>query len=279
MARVICAVGEPAGEPYYVEKVERNVWSAEELSWLLVQSARFLDAGIMDPVMVDWLETQCALPELAEKLRPLLGKERELSAFVSSILNYTGFVTPDKEEKTREIVSSGQGMEEFGRRMTKAAYLSENLQPYAALEEYEAILRELPELERETRIRALCAAGRIYAEMFMFRTAAERYEKAWQLSGDRETYLKFLSAKRLELSDSEYVAFISEHPEAGEASLELEKRLDRYELRYESSEMRHTIDRIREYRSNGQEGAYEMALHEAISQIREDYLKTKAPAV
>ena len=279
MARVICAVGEPAREPYYVGKIERNVWSAEELSWLLVQSARFLDAGIMDPALVEWLETQCCLPELADRLRPLLGRERDLSTFVSEILSYTGFVTPEKEEKTREIVSSGQGMEEFARRMMRAAYLTENLQPYQALEEYDAVLKELPELERETRIQALNAEGKIYAELFMFRTAADCYEKAFRLSGERETYLKFLAAKRLELSDSEYVAFISEHPEAGDASLELEKRVDRYELRYESSEMRHTIDRIREYRAGGQDGAYEMALHEAIRQMKEDYLKTKAPAV
>lgn len=279
MARVICAVGEPAREPYYVEKVERNVWSAEELSWLLVQSARFLDAGIMDPVLVDWLDVQCRLPQLSEQLRPLLGRERDLSAFVSAILSHTGFVTPDKEERTRELVSSGQGMEEFDRRMTRAAWLSENLQPYQALEEYEAVLRQLPELERETRTRALCAEGRIYADLFIFRTAADCYEKAYRLSGDRETYLKFLAAKRLELPDAEYVAFISEHPEAGDASLELERRVDRYELRYESSEMRHTMDRIREYRRSGQDGAYEMALHEAIRQMKDDYLKTKAPAV
>ena len=279
MSRVIMAVGQPAREPYYMEKIERSVWSVEELSYLLVQSARFLDASIMDPVLVDWIEYQCMLPELAGQLRPMIGRERDLSEFVSGILACTGFVTSDKEEKALEIVSSGQGMEEFERRMTRAAYLAENLQPYQALEEYEAVLRELPELERQTRAEALCAQGRIYAELFHFRTSAESYEKAYRISGDPETYIRYLAAMRMELSDSEYVAFISEHPEAGDASLELEKCIDRYELRYESSQTRHTIDRIRRYREEGQDGAYENALHEAIRQLKEDYLKTKAPAI
>ena len=39
MARVIYAVGRLADKPYRIEKIERNVYSAEELCYSLVQSA------------------------------------------------------------------------------------------------------------------------------------------------------------------------------------------------------------------------------------------------
>ena len=163
MARVIYAVGRLADKPYRIEKIERNVYSAEELCYSLVQSAQILDVGIMDPSLVSWLREECGLPELADRLAPYLGKERALSDFVSEILTYVGFVPQEKEETTRQIVSSGQGMEPFEKRMANASYLAEGARPYEALEEYDAILASLPSPERRMRTRILCEEGRIYA--------------------------------------------------------------------------------------------------------------------
>ena len=74
MARVIYAGGRLADKPYRIEKIERNVYSAEELCYSLVQSAQILDARIMDTSLVSWLREECGLPELADRLAPYLGK-------------------------------------------------------------------------------------------------------------------------------------------------------------------------------------------------------------
>lgn len=283
MSRVIAATGEVARTPYRIEKLERNIYSAEELCYLLVQSARILDAEIMDPSLVEWIERELKLPELAEQLKPLLGKERGLSDFVSVILDYVGFYPKEREEKTRQIVKtaaqSGQGLEDLNRRMARAGVLEENGQPYQALEEYESVLRALPAPEKRIRTQALCAEGRILAGLFLWHRAGECYRKAYDCSGRSDVFLRYLAAVRMELPDSEYLSFISEHPEAYNASLELEKRMQKVKADYDASEDKASIDLLKRYRDNHQDASYEVALHQTVEKLKKDYRVRQAPAV
>ena len=279
MSRVILATGRYADQPYRIRKIERNVYTVEELCYSLVQSAQFLDAEIMDPELVWWLGAECGLQDLSEKLRPYLGKERLLSEFVSTILNYVSFITADKQIKTKQIVQSGQGMEPFERRLSLADNMAENGNAYQAIAVYEAILDDLPEPEREMRLKVLCRLGRVYVSLFRFRPAAQYYGQAYDLTGDQEIFLQYLAAVRFGLSDSEYIAFISEHPEMYNTSLELEKRVDAANAEYAQSEARAQVDRIRRYRDEGQETNYEIALHDMLQTLKDDYRRTKAPAV
>lgn len=279
MARVIYAVGRLAEKPYRIGKIERNVYSAEELCYSLVQSAQILDADIMDPELLDWLSGECGLPELARRLAPYLGKERALSDFVSEILSYVGFVPQDREEKTRQIVSSGQGMEPLEKRMAQAAQLAENARIYEALEGYEEILRLLPAPEKRMRIRVLRNEGRLYARLFRFRAAASCYEKAYELSQRSDIYLEYLTAMRLGLSDSEYLSFVSEHPESANASLELEKRMEELRTEFNGTERKLAIDSLRRYQSSGQDTGYEVALHQTLQKLKEEYRATCAAPV
>ena len=68
MTRIILTTGELAKKPYRIRRMERNIWSVEELCYSLLQSAQFLDSEIMDPVLVQWLREECGLPDLAERL-------------------------------------------------------------------------------------------------------------------------------------------------------------------------------------------------------------------
>ncbi len=279
MARVILGTGRLAAHPYRIEKIERNVYSMEELCYSLEQSAQILDAEILDPKLTDWIEKECGLPELAGLLRPYLGKERQLSAFVAVILHYVGFVSEDKEEQTREIVSAGQGLEPFRKKLARAVYLQENAQPYEALEEYRQLLEELPEPERRIRTRVYQDMGRIYAGQFRFRAAAESFQKAYELTRSREAYLDYLSSVRLGLSGSEYLSFIAEHPESYEASLELEKRVEKLNAEFDVSERKLALDSLRQYQSEGRSSSYEVALHQTIQRLKEEYRSTKAATV
>lgn len=271
MARVICAVGQQAEQPYRLEKIERNAYSIEELCYLLVQSAEILDDSLLNQELIDWIASECALPHLAESLQKYLGKQRLLSDFVAAILQYVGFVPEEKEEKTRQIVSSGQGLEPFEKRLAHAGTLRENASPYEALEEYRKLLEDLPSPERRLRIRALREMGRIYAEQFRFRAAAESFDKAYQLTGRSEIYLEYLACIRLGLSDSEYLAFVAEHPESGQASLLLEKRMDQLDAAFNVSERKLALDSLRQYQSGGQSTSYEVALHQTIQRLKEEF--------
>ncbi len=276
--RVLAATGTLAEHPYRIDKIERDIYSVEELCYSLVQSAQFLGVEIMDPQLVRWIGVECSLPDLAKKLQTYLGKERALPDYVNAILNYVGYVTQDKRIRTKQIVESGQGMEPYERRVTRAQYLTDNGRSYEALSAYEMILDDLPEPERHMRADILARMGKIYTDLFRFRTAAEYFGRAFDLSGDLEIYVKYLAAVRFGLSDSEYLAFIAEHPEAHEASIELEKRLTEVSADYGHSASRMSIDRLRRFHEQDQSTNYEIALHDTIQRLKDDYRKAKAGA-
>ena len=278
MSRVIIATGKLAKKPYHIAKIERNIYSIEELCYSLVQSAQFLDTDIMDPELVAWIGTDLGLPELSKKLNTYLGKERALSDFVSTILDFAGYVSQDKQIRTRQIVSSGVGMEPFEKRAKRAGYMAENGQSYQALNEYESILDDLPEPERQMRADVCRRIGRIYTDLFRFRAAADAFKKAYDISGSSSVYLEYLAAIRFGLSDAEYVAFISEHPESYNASLELEKRVREANVRYAESDDKVSVDQLMRYRDLGQETNYEIALHQTIQDMKDGYRRAKQPA-
>lgn len=275
MSKVMIATGKVAEHPYRIKKIERNIWSIEELCYSLVQSAQFLDLQIMDPELIRWIEEELGLTELGRRLRTYLGKERALSDYVNSILGYVGYISQDKQLRTRQIVASGQGMEPFERRFARAQYLADHGRAYQALSEYEALLRDLPQPERNLRADVLEKTGTIYTRLFRFRTAAEYYLKAYDLSGTNSMFLKYLGAVRMSLSDTEYLDFISEHPECYNASLELEKRVREINSEYAHSELRMEFDRLRQYKSQGAQTNYEIALHRMVQNLKDDYRLSK----
>ena len=275
MKRVMIATGKVAQTPYRIAKIERNIYTIEELCYSLVQSAKFLDADIMDPELVRWIGQDLALPDLAQRLSTYLGKKRTLSDFVACILNYTGYVTQDRQIQTRQIVASGQGMEPYERRYARALVYANGGQNYQALQELDALLADLPSPERDLRTKVLVRMGDLYADLFRYHQAADSYRKAYAITKNAEIYLKHLAAVRFSLSDSEYVSYISEHPESLQASMELEKRLSEANAAYDRSEEKRRVEQLQNYRESSQETSYEIALHQMIQKMKDDYRMTK----
>lgn len=275
MTRVMIATGNVAKTPHRLAKIERNIYTIEELCYSLVQSAKFLDADIMDPELVRWIAQDLGLPDLASRLSTYLGKKRALSDFVACILNYTGYVTPDRQLATRQIVASGQGMEPYERRYARAVVYADGGQNYQALRELEELLQDLPSPERDLRTKVLVRMGDLYADLFRYRQAADCYKRAYEITKNADIYLKHLAAVRFSLSDSEYVSYISEHPESLQASMELEKRLSEANAAYDRSEEKRRVEQLVNYRETGQETSYEIALHQMIQKMKDDYRMAK----
>jgi hypothetical protein len=148
MSRVLVTAGLLAKNPYCIEKIERRVWSVEELCYSLVESARYLDESIMDEELLSWLDTECGLPELASTLRPLMGQSRRLSDFVAAILQFTGYVSTEKENETRQTVEIGGALKPLEKSIHNADELARNRHTYRAIAEYAAVPEAHPHLEK-----------------------------------------------------------------------------------------------------------------------------------
>ena len=272
---LIETIGKRTSNPYRLAAIDREVYSPEELMYSLVQSAQFLDEGILDEKLTEWIRTECGLPELADSLDRILrsaekGRNR-VEQFVMAILGASDYVTPEQRRQTSEILRTGEGMQQFEMRLARADYMVENGHFAQALLEYQRILDALPEPERTMRARAEHSRGLVYAYFFHFDMAAECFQRAYSLKNEDAYYLDYLAAVRMYLPDKDYVAFVARHPEAYAASLKLESAMDEAARDEEDSAGAKQIRRLRAMREQGADDALRTELSATAREMRNNY--------
>lgn len=236
--RVSVCVGNYAREPYCIPGLEVNVFSMEELCYCIRENAFLLDLSFMNDGLLDWIEDECGLRELAKALHPLVHKQGSLRSFVMTILRFVGFWEEDALGEIEQALKQGAGLSGMEKRKSQIDYLVRQKKYRQALREYDELLLVCQGGEEpraaENGVAAADFLARIwhnkgvaYAGLMIYDNAAECFQRALELD-DREDYcVDFLAAKRMELSEEEYVAFAAGHGEWYQRTLDLEKKLER----------------------------------------------------
>ncbi len=243
--RVSVCVGNYAKTPYCVPGLEMNVHSMEELCYCMKENAFFLDTSLMEDGLLDWIEGECGLRELAKALHPLVHRQGSLSAFVLAILRYVGFYDEPVIQETESLLRQGAGLTGLEKRKSQMDYLVKKKRFRQALRGYDELLKSLEEAQgtgigtekapvekggsagKEFLAKIWHNKGVAYAGLMLYGKAAECFRLALEWDGGEEYRLDYLAAKRMELSEEAYVAFASEHGQWYPSTLELEKKLER----------------------------------------------------
>lgn len=237
--RVSVCVGNYAKTPYCVPGIGTNVFSMEELCFCMKENAFLLDLSFMDDGLLDWVEKECGLQDLAKALYPLVHRQGSLSAFVLAILRYVGFYDEAVLQETESLLKQGAGLTGLEKRKSQIDYLVRKKRYRQALQGYDELLRKLEEeqgggmpddgpcAEKEFLAKIWHNKGTAYAGLMLYGEAAECFRQAYEWSKSEEYCVDYLAAKRMELSEENYVAFAAEHGEWHLSALELEKKLER----------------------------------------------------
>jgi hypothetical protein len=271
MGKPILCIGTYAENPYHFDKVGRNVYCIEELCYVIVQNAFLLDEESFDKELFDWIARECSLDRLADELRKMTAKKCSIASLAGTILDYVGYNTKKEVDKTEEILRENAGMDLYKKKLSRADFLMKNGRYSMAFKEYEFLLKNSPEMDRRLRARIEHAEGVMYARLFLFDRAEKMFLKAFEDARNPESYIQYLAAVRMRLSDKEYVAFIAENEDAYEASLELEKRMDEANDAYASSADKHELGTISVYKAEGKRHEYYQQIGEKTELIKEQY--------
>lgn len=234
--QMILGTGRRAGNPYYMERFYVNLYSVEELCFLFVDRAELLDAEIMQRDMIRWLEEECALSDLAHTLDALLNRRGSTAAFVGAVLEYVNIYPADVIKRTEEIVRGNDGLGPCERQKAKADYLLGERRYLAALQQYQSLAEETPGNEKLLLARLYHNMGTACAGMFLYRQAADWYQKSYMTDGKKEGLLMYLAALRMGQPESAYIDYIAAHPEYHELSLEVERLVKRAEGSFEGTD-------------------------------------------
>lgn len=271
MGRVILCTGQKAKIPYYFAEPGVNVYCIEELCYVLTQNAFLLDSELLSGELVEWIEKECALPQLAKRLYPYLNAKGSPEAFVSEILIFTGLYDDEVIARTENAMKMGESLTVYEKRKKRADAFLEKEKYETALLEYDKLLEELPEGERALSAKIRHNRGVALAGMFSFGRAADSFEASYELYPDEETYLHFLAAKRLELPEADYITFIADREEKYRLSMELEHKIEEAMSEYTQGEGREYLEQMKEWRSGEEAGRYYAATEKTARRLKEIY--------
>lgn len=226
MGKIILCLGQIAKNPYSFEKLGVRIYSVEELCFYLEENAYLIDDDFISEGLLNWLEQECGLSELVHDLYPLIGKRNSLLEGVQKLLNYVGLYDAFTTQTICDQLQLDVGLSKLQKQKQQGDFLLKNQKYVKALIEYDLLLDELQETDMSLKMTVLHNKGVALANLFAFSQAAECFEQAYQLKQSDEYFRDYLAAKRMQLSDDEYVEFVSENQNAYEVSLQLEKEVD-----------------------------------------------------
>lgn len=271
MSRPILCIGNYASKPFQIEKIGRNVYCIEELCYCIVKNAFLLDEESFGSDLFDWIEKECLLEKLADELRRMASKHCSMASLAGTILDYVGYNTRKEVDKTEEILRENAGMDIYRKKLARADFLMRNNRYSMAFKEYEFLLTNTPDIDRKLRARIEHNEGVMYARMFLYERAADMFLKAFEDGGSRESYIQYLSAVRMNLSNKEYVAFIADNEEAYYASMDVEKRMNEAEDLYAASDDNHEIGTLAVYKAEGKMHEYYNGVGDITEGLKAEY--------
>lgn len=251
MSQIILATGAYAAKPYYVEKFYVNLYSIEELCYLLIDKAEMLDQDVMQRDLVQWLDEQCGLNELAHTLYSLLNQNGSLVAFVGTILEYVNLYPEEVIAQTGQTVKSNEGLNPYERKKAKADYMLQNRKYFMALKQYYSLLEQMPETDKILRGAVLHNMGVACAGMFMFEQAAGWFMQAYGQDRNEESLEMYLMSLRMHYEDKEYITFIADHPEYHDVSLRVERQMEQASGQFEGTDENRMLFTLQVFKEEG----------------------------
>lgn len=278
MRASIC-VGNYAKTPYVIDELGIAVYSIEELCYCLRENAFLLDISLMKDALVNWIGRECGLTELAHALHPMIHRQGSLSAFVLTILQYTGLYDGALLDNVEQVLKKGSGLSSIERRKSQVDFLIERGKYLSAIRGYDHLLSRWQEDERcgkkvpGTGIYAaiLHNKGVALCGLMRYEKAAECFQGAYEAEPVAEHLEALMATSRLYLEDAEYVSFIQQYPEGYEISLELEKKLDQCKVLWQQQPEYLCLQERKEYRNSNESHRYYEESDRITKSIRTQY--------
>lgn len=271
MGRILLCTGKTAKTAYCFDKLGIRVWSVEELCYCFRENAFLLDSEIVSRRLVEWLETECELPELAKSLYHLIHQKESLAAFVVTILEYVGYYDVQTLTQIGRTLQSGASLSDYEKKKKRGDFLIENGKYGKALLEYDWLLKELPQSEWEVYAGVRHNKGVALAGLFLFEEASAEFLAAYELNPLPEYYRDYLAAKRMQLDDNEYISFVAELPDAYEISLQLEREVDNILEDWENGDALRELKELFDLKEEGKKNLYYEEVDMRAQALRDRY--------
>ncbi len=282
--RISVCVGNYGTIPYCIPGVGINVYCMEELCYVLKENAFLLDFSVMNDELLDWIGKECGLKELARALHPMIHRQGSLSAFVMTILRFVGLYDGQTVAEVEQVLKKGAGLSRIEKKKSQIDYLVKKKKYNAAIREYDGLIEKWQEqgAEDEPLPASECLAliwhnkGVAFTGLMIYEKAAECFLKAYETEKRPDFYRDYLAAKRMELTDNEYVSFAAGDVGSYELALELEKDVERLTEEWEQQPEYLRLYALRELRTSEKKQKYYDEGEKLSQTLKDSYRRSVA---
>ena len=268
MSTVILCNGNYAQNPYCPVADDIRLFSVEEVCFYIYKNAFFLQEDFFCDALIEWIRTELGLPAYANELILLRGKEDALLKSVAYLFSATGYYGDEEFEKVKAVIHQGSSMSGEERRKMRADVYCRKQKYKLALLEYEELLELVPEDDVKFLAKLHHNMGVCHAGLFVYDCAAREFKKAFDAYPNTESYVQFLTALKLSSTQAGYLAYLSDHPESYQDSLEVESRLQSAKLLWDNAQREDCIAKMTE---EDDISSYE-AVGQVLKQLKEEYM-------
>lgn len=271
MNNVCLCVGKYAQNPYYVKFLDISLYSIEELCYYFLERVHLLDDSVVSAELVTWIRKECGLGELADELDVYVRKRVSVSAFVTTILEWTGMYDVGTVKRVERILKEQSSLTTMQRYKKRAEYLYQQGRFRQALSIYSELADYLSATDDTGKALMYYNMASIYAMDFAYEEAVELYYRSYTLNPDSQTRLAYILAKKMLLSDYAFGSFKRENPEWEQDFLRADELLLAVQNKWEYSKERQLVTEIEELRVSVDREEYHRRMGELIDQLKKDY--------
>lgn len=271
MSRLFLCVGSYAQTPYWVDKSELNLYSIEELCYYIRENVVLMDKDFIDVRLAEWIEKECKLQKLGQELMHCVNQKDSLTIFINKILRATNYCSEEELARINQQLLDNEDLNNWDKKLRRLDFYYKKGKYAVALREYENLREEVGEEDKKLAARISYNIGTIYAHLFMFDLAAASYLRSYQEEESEARFFAYLAAKRMLLSDKEYIDFIAQEISHYNISLQLEKAIENLNLLWEESEEKQMLEDLQDLRKNQRIQEYCDAIELRTDQQKNEY--------
>ena len=219
-AYILCQNG-LATQPYFIENIQTNIYSLEELCYYLYHNIYLADETLMNENLFSWVSNELRLPALAAKLRQNTGKFSGIDDFAYPIFKEINYLTYEELKGFGAMLAEYDSLSPRETKKRKADAFMKNGMVVKAISLYESILASAPALPEKEKERSREAAlrsdvcynlGCAYSYLFQMEKAADCFYQAAAISGRDEDMAAYLLAFRCTCQSKEFEEHMSQIP-------------------------------------------------------------------
>ncbi len=270
MGKVILCKGRVAEKPFIIPLSGRELYSIEEICYYVYNNIYSIDIGFFSDELLEFIEKDLDLPEIADELRDLLESGHVLRNVVTALLLSCDLYNRKETEELILLMNRLSGMSAWQKRAHIGYEFLREGQYIKALRHFRGILK-FEDLNEKDYGDVLFAIGCTLAHTASYREAADCFYKSYLHGRNRKSLIYTLLCFKLGDLGKQFNEQVGSLPKDDPAVLEAEKIWDEARKKAEDSVEYRDVSKLLDGVSGEHAREYRRGIAEKLQDLKEEY--------